>query len=53
MVGMLVDVLCELVLSLYFVDHKATFHTDKIHQLAHERSRVLGPLLRASLSARR
>ncbi len=45
MVGVLVDILRELVLSLYFVDHKATFHTDKIHRLDHECSRVLGPLL--------
>ena len=33
MVGILLDVLRELVLSLYFVDQKVTFHTDKITDL--------------------
>ena len=45
MVGILVDVLRELVLSLYFVDHKLTFHTDKITDLTTGVPAFLAPYL--------
>ena len=45
MVGILVDVLRELVLSLSFVDHKVTFLTDKITDLTASVPALLAPYL--------